>query len=229
MCQEKKGLPRWIDATLSLLGLIVAAPLIVLAAFLILLTSGRPILFRQARVGQHGRLFNLYKMRTMRPSLEGAQVTASHDQRITGIGRFLRRTKLDELPTLWNVIRGDMALVGPRPEVPRFVNLDNALWRRVLQVRPGITDPVTLRLRSEEELLGVIEGDPQEYYVTTLQPLKLEGYASYLEHRTWLSDLGVLASTLTAVLWPGKVTGLSDNPDHDSRGAHDNKGRGTRI
>ncbi len=107
-------------------------------------------------------------------------MTAGGDSRVTAIGRFLRRTKLDELPELWNVVRGEMSFVGPRPEVERFVRLEDPLWREVLEARPGLTDPTTLRLRDEESLLASVEGDREAYYRETLQPLKLRGYVEYL-------------------------------------------------
>src|SRR5207244_3335879 len=165
----------------------------------IVLFSPGPILFRQRRVGQHGRLFDLYKLRTMKPSDDGPQITSSSDERITHLGRFLRRTKLDELPTLWNVLRGQMALVGPRPEVPRYVKLEDPIWQAVLAVRPGITDPVTLRLRNEEELLAGITTDTERYYINELQPLKLKGYLAYLEARTCRSDFKVLGQTIVEI------------------------------
>ncbi|HKC24880.1 MAG TPA: sugar transferase, partial [Thermoanaerobaculia bacterium] len=143
----------------------------------------------------------LLKLRTMRPGA-GRQVTARGDARVTRVGRFLRRTKLDELPQLWNVLRGDMALVGARPEVPAFVDGRDPLWTRVLLVRPGLTDPVSVRLRDEEDLLAAAP-DPDEFYVRTLQPWKLRGYAAYQEARTWQRDLEVLARTAVVALRPG--------------------------
>jgi len=195
----QNGIPRWAEAMIALLGLILAAPFIALLALAIAVSSSGPIFFRQKRVGQHGRLFDLYKLCTMRPSDDGPQVTSSKDERITPLGRFLRRTKLDELPTLWNVLRGEMALVGPRPEVPRYVKLEDPIWQAVLAVRPGITDPVTLRLRNEEELLAGVTTDTESYYVDELQPMKLNGYVAYLEERTWRSDLKVLGQTIVEI------------------------------
>ena len=125
--------------------------------------------------------------------------------RITRVGRLLRKSKLDELPELWNVARGDLSLVGPRPEVPRYVDLNNPLWRRVLEARPGITDPVTLRLRNEEELLAGCKGDPEQFYLNTLQPYKLHGYVTYLRQRSWRTDVGVLLGTLLAVVFPAQA------------------------
>jgi lipopolysaccharide/colanic/teichoic acid biosynthesis glycosyltransferase len=202
------GLPRWIDATIASLGLILTAPLVALCGLAIAVTSGFPIMFRQTRVGRNGSNFELYKLRTMKSSTSGPQITSGNDSRITRLGRFLRHTKLDELPTLWNVLRGDMSLVGPRPEVPRFVNPADPIWQKVLSVRPGITDPVTLHLRSEAELLARIEGDTEQYYVNELQPAKLKGYVAYLETRSWRSDLRVILQTFAAVVVPGEVSPL---------------------
>ena len=209
MAEARNGLPRWAEATFAMAGLVVAAPVIALTGLGVAVFSGRPVFFRQQRVGQHGDTFNLYKLRTMRPSAGGPQITSNGDSRITRLGRFLRNTKLDELPTLWNVLRGDMSLVGPRPEVPRFVQLADPTWQKVLAVRPGITDPMTLRLRSEAELLAQIEGDTEEYYAKELQPAKLKGYVAYLEDRTWRTDLKVLLQTVAAVVVPREYTGLS--------------------
>jgi lipopolysaccharide/colanic/teichoic acid biosynthesis glycosyltransferase len=138
----------------------------------------------------------------MKPSEAGPQVTAGGDRRITGVGRWLRRSKLDELPELWNVLRGDMSFVGPRPEVPAYVDASDPLWREILLVRPGLTDPVTVALRDEESLLKSAS-DPERYYRETLQPQKLEGYRAYLRRRTWKSDLRVLWQTAGAILRPG--------------------------
>jgi lipopolysaccharide/colanic/teichoic acid biosynthesis glycosyltransferase len=203
------GLPRWVEAPIVGVALIAAWPFIALTALVIAVTSQGPVIFRQRRMGQHGRPFDLYKLRTMRPSADGPQITSTKDERITRVGHFLRQTKLDELPTLWNVLRGDMALVGPRPEVPRFVNLEDPIWQRVLAVRPGITDPVTLRLRSEADLLAQVEGDPEQYYVNELQPSKLKGYVAYLETRTWHGDVKVLLRTIAAVVCPPDASRLS--------------------
>jgi len=205
----KKGLPRWAEGVIAFMGLISTAPLIALAGLAIALSSGRPVFFCQRRVGLYGELFELYKLRTMKSSTNGPQITSGNDTRITRVGRFLRHTKLDELPTLWNVLRGDMSLVGPRPEVPRFVNLADPIWQRVLSARPGITDPVTLTLRSEAELLARIESDPEQFYLQQLQPAKLKGYVAYLDARTWRSDLRVLFLTIAAVVMPRQASEVS--------------------
>ena len=196
------GLPRYFEASIAALLLVVASPASLLAALLIRVTSPGPILFRQTRVGQSGRAFKLYKLRTMTFSSDGLQVTAANDSRITWIGKLLRKTKIDELPELWNVLKGDLSLVGPRPEVPRYVNLENPQWNRVLQARPGITDPVTLKLRNEEVLLAQVKGDREEYYLKVLQPYKLCGYLNYLSNRTSWTDLKILLQTTIAIVFP---------------------------
>lgn len=204
----RNGLPRWVEWPLAFVGLVLAAPLIALAGLVIAVSSGWPIIFRQIRVGKNGRSFELYKLRTMKPSTDGPQITSGTDARITRLGKILRHTKLDELPALWNVLRGEMSLVGPRPEVPRFVKLEDPIWQKVLSVRPGITDPVTLQLRSEANLLARIQGDTEKYYVNELQPEKLKGYVAYLDERSWRTDLSVLWRTIVAVVVPGKVSSL---------------------
>jgi lipopolysaccharide/colanic/teichoic acid biosynthesis glycosyltransferase len=201
----KSGLPRKAEAAIALVGLVMAAPLIALTAIAIALTSRGPVIFRQKRMGRKGRPFTMYKLRTMLPKSAGPQVTAGDDPRVTPIGKFLRKTKLDELPELWNILKGDMSLIGPRPEVPRYVDLGDPLWRLVLEARPGIADPMTLRLRNEEALLVEVEGDRERFYLETLQPFKLEGYLDYLQARSWQSDLKVLWQTIVAVAFPYKA------------------------
>ena len=203
---DAKGLPRWFECPLAFAGLILTAPLIALSALAIAVSSGWPVFFRQTRVGRGGRPFQLYKLRTMKPSLDGPQITSGGDTRITRLGKFLRHMKIDELPALWNVLRGEMSLVGPRPEVPRFVTLEDPIWQKVLSVRPGITDPVSVQLRCEADLLARIEGDTEQFYLHELQPAKLKGYVAYLEERSWRTDLIVLWRTFVAVVAPGKAT-----------------------
>src|SRR5215813_3991984 len=201
----KNGLPRLADAAIALVGLVIVAPLIALSAIAVAITSRGPVIFRQKRMGRNGRPFTMYKLRTMRPESAGPQVTAGDDVRVTPVGKFLRKTKLDELPELWNILRGDMSLIGPRPEVPRYVDLADPMWRLVLEARPGIADPMTLRLRNEEALLVEVEGDRERFYLETLVPFKLEGYLTYLQARSWRSDLKVLWQTVIAVAFPNKT------------------------
>jgi lipopolysaccharide/colanic/teichoic acid biosynthesis glycosyltransferase len=200
--RRQKGIPRWADATVAAIGLVLMSPLAIIIGLAIAATSGSPILFRQKRVGRNGRQFDVFKFRTMTLSQTGPQpqVTSSNDGRITRLGRVLRKTKLDEMPTLWNVLRGDMALVGPRPEVPRYVNENDPQWRLILAVRPGITDPTTLSLRNEEELLARAHPDVEKFYVTHLQPAKLSGYINYLQQRTLGTDVRVIYRTLAEVI-----------------------------
>lgn len=207
----RPGLPRAVEVPLALAGLVVAIPVIVLAAAAVATTSGFPVFFRQLRVGRKGDLFTLVKLRTMRISCGGPEVTARGDSRVTRVGRWLRRSKVDELPELWNVLRGDMSFVGPRPEVPSYVNLEDPAWRHVLLVRPGLTDPVTIRLRDEESVIAAAGGDREHFYRETLQPQKLAGYRSYLRRRSWRSDLVVMWDTLLAILRP-RGTNLSERP-----------------
>ena len=200
----RTGMARWVEVLLSTLGLLVSLPLLILGSVAIALTSPGPVIFRQQRVGRNGQLFVLYKLRTMKMAPDGPQVTTRGDDRITRIGRILRRTKVDELPELWNVLKGDMSLVGPRPEVPRYVDLEDDRWRLVLQSRPGITDPVTVRLRNEETLLADVKGDREDFYIRRLQPFKLQGYIEYLQRRSWWTDLSVLCRTVVVVVWPSQ-------------------------
>ena len=197
------GIPRSIEIVMALFGLTLFAPLMGLSALAILLTSGSPVIFRQQRIGRRGIPFLLYKLRTMKVVHDtDLQVTAGGDSRVLPVGRFLRRTKMDELPELWNVLKGDISLVGPRPEVPRYVDMSNPLWKVVLEARPGITDQTTLWLRNEETLLASVDADREEFYLKTLQPLKLLSYVSYLRYRSFWRDLTVLLQTCAAVVLP---------------------------
>ena len=199
------GIPRVFEITIAACGLAVFAPLIAIAGVLIKITSPGPILFRQKRVGRFGKEFTFLKLRTMSLKENGPLVTAAGDSRVTLIGKFLRKSKIDELPELWNVLSGDMSLVGPRPEVPELVNLTDPQWQQILQSRPGLTDPVTLRLRNEENLLANV-GNKEKFYRDVLQPYKLRGYCLYLNDRNWKTDIKVLASTLRAIFFPNTAT-----------------------
>jgi lipopolysaccharide/colanic/teichoic acid biosynthesis glycosyltransferase len=200
--QLDRGLPRWFEIGIAALGLMVASPIMLAAFAAIRLTSPGPALFRQTRMGRFGTSFTLLKFRTMTEGETRAQLTARGDGRITPVGRLLRRTKLDELPELWHIICGEMSLVGPRPEVSRYVNLADPMWQVVLHARPGLTDPVTLRLRNEEDLLAAVPGDPEVYYRDVLQPYKLRGYCAYLRRRNTWTDIGVLLKTAAVILVP---------------------------
>lgn len=202
-------MPRYMDVILCGLGLLVLSPLLLLLAIIIKISSPGPVLFRQTRVGRHGRHFELLKFRSMTdcPAGSGPQVTASGDRRITLVGRLLRGAKLDELPQLWNVIRGDMALVGPRPEVPCYVNRHPELFALALQQRPGITGVCTLHLRNEEQILATA-GDPEQYYVETLLPRKLAASIREGWRRSCWRDVRVIIATILPPLH-----GLAPLPD----------------
>lgn len=193
----RHGLPRGVEIPLSLGGLVATLPFLLVACLAIVLDSPGQPLFLQERVGRGGRRFLLWKLRTMRAG-DGPEVTAAGDSRVTRVGRALRRLKLDELPQLWNVLKGEMSIVGPRPEVPALVDLTSETWKRVLSVRPGITDPVALALKDEEALLAAVAGDRERFYRETLQPFKLRGYVEYLEKRTAWTDLRVIVKTVLA-------------------------------
>lgn len=189
---------RAFDLLLAGVGLIVLSPLLLAAMLWVRVDSPGSVLFRQERVGRHGRLFRIHKLRTMRVDAPaaGPAITAHADARVTRAGRWLRRYRIDELPQLIDVLRGDMSLVGPRPEVPRFVALyPPELRAKVLAVRPGITDPASLEFVGESELLAG-SADPERAYVETILPRKLQRQIQYVERATWCSDLAVMARTL---------------------------------
>jgi lipopolysaccharide/colanic/teichoic acid biosynthesis glycosyltransferase len=191
---------RLFDIALSALGLLLLAPLLLLVALWVKLDSPGPVLFRQQRVGRYGRPFLIHKFRTMRVDNAGLQITVGADPRITRSGRLLRASKLDELPQLWDVLRGAMSLVGPRPEVPRYVALYPAELREiVLSVRPGITDIASLEFRSESELLARAV-DPEREYVDVVMPKKLALARRYVETASLAQDLRIIWRTLVALV-----------------------------
>lgn len=203
------GAKRLFDMIAGVLLLVFFSPLLAIIALLIKRASPGPALFRQARAGRHNRTFYIYKFRTMHCGAErsGPQITSSDDNRITPLGRHLRALKLDELPQLLNVIRGDMSLVGPRPQVLRFVEKFHPDHKCiVLAVRPGITGPTQLRFRNEEALLEGRE-NREQYYIKELLPVKCEMDMEYVQNRCVTYDLKVLAQT-TALLTRGTAIRL---------------------
>ncbi len=192
-----------VDRFLAVLALCVLSPLLAAIALAVLLGSGWPVLFKQSRVGLRGKAFRLIKFRTMRKGKTGPTITARGDSRITRTGRFLRKFKLDELPQLWNVVRGEMSLVGPRPEVPEFVNMDSPVWRSVLQVRPGITDPASIAFRNEEEILGKA-ADPIALYESNILPAKLALNLAYIKKKSFWNDMKVITETVHCAIFPGR-------------------------
>jgi lipopolysaccharide/colanic/teichoic acid biosynthesis glycosyltransferase len=197
---------RLFDLLAAGAGALVLAPLLLGIALWIKLDSPGPVLFRQVRVGRHGVPFDIYKFRTMRhrPDHErrvaGPQLTVGRDPRVTRAGRFLRHYKLDELPQLFNVLEGTMSLVGPRPEVPRYVECyPPAVRNTVLSVAPGITDLAAILYRDESAILGQAR-DPEQAYVDTILPVKLEYYQRYVRERSFWLDLRIIFRTLAAIV-----------------------------
>lgn len=191
---------RLFDIFISAVALLALSPLLAAIALAIWTASGRPILFAQARIGRDFQPFAIYKFRTM-CSGAGPGVTVAGDPRITGVGRFLRAAKLDELPQFWNVLRGDMSLVGPRPELPEYVEMYKDRYRNVLAIRPGITDAASIRFRDEERVLAR-SADPLREYAERVLPAKLALAERYVRDRSLLGDLAILIRTaLTSTLY----------------------------
>lgn len=191
---------RAFDVALSILGFVLLWPLLLVIAALIK-SDGGPVFFRQERVGRRGRPFRIWKFRTMVVDAErmGLQITAAGDPRITRVGGWLRRTKLDELPQLLNVLTGEMSFVGPRPEVPRYVAMYDAEQTRVLELMPGITDPASLRYFDESRLLADVD-DPEAAYVQDIMPAKIRVNLAYAHHATTRDDMRVVFRTAAHLL-----------------------------
>lgn len=191
---------RLFDLLLSAAGLLALAPGLLLIALWVKLDSSGPVFFRQERVGRGGRSFWIHKFRTMRHEAGGLPLTVGVDARITRAGAFLRRHKLDELPQLIDVLLGDMSLVGPRPEVPRYVaHYPPALKAQALAVRPGITDPVSLAHLDEAALLAQAQ-DPEREYIERILPSKVQAAVAYAQNASLASDCAVLVRTLRTLL-----------------------------
>jgi lipopolysaccharide/colanic/teichoic acid biosynthesis glycosyltransferase len=190
---------RMLDIVVSAVVLLCGMPVFALVAIAVVLESGPPVFYAQWRVGRSMRLFRLYKFRSMRRGSTGPCVTVSGDVRITRVGRILRNSKLDELPQFWNVLLGDMSLVGPRPEIPAYVDLYRERYGRVLTLRPGITDLASIRYRHEERLLAGC-ADPLQDYARTILPAKLLLAEEYVRRRSLRLDAEILWRTLQAVL-----------------------------
>jgi lipopolysaccharide/colanic/teichoic acid biosynthesis glycosyltransferase len=194
---------RELDVCLCLLALPVALPLMFGIAVAVRLTSGNPVLYRSTRMGVGAEPFELLKFRTMRTGMQRTAVTRSDDPRITPIGRWLRRTKLDELPSLFNVLRGEMSLVGPRPEDPRYLPYYTVLEREVLALPPGVTGPASIRFRDEEQTLASLPMEMYEDYYTSVHlHEKLSLDLDYLRRRSLAHDLRLLGRTAAVLLAP---------------------------
>ena len=190
-------LKRTFDFLASFFGLLLLSPLILCIAVWVKCDSKGPIFYRQVRVGKDGREFKLLKFRSMRVGADkaGLLTLGDCDPRVTRSGFWLRKTKLDELPQLFNVLVGDMSLVGPRPEVPKYVALYTPEQREVLSVRPGITDTASVEMRNEAELMAQ-QADPEGYYVNVQIPLKIKLAKEYIAQQSLLSDLKLIVRTI---------------------------------
>ena len=190
---------RAFDIVCAALGLLVLSPVLLLCALLVGLTSPGGVLFRQERVGKDGVPFTIYKFRSMRKDNAGLKISTSSDSRITPVGRVLRKAKLDELPQLWNVLKGDMSFVGPRPEVREYTDLYTPEQRQVLLVRPGITGLASIRYRNENDLLSA-STDPNRTYVEEVMPAKLALDLEYIPRACVSYDVRLILETLVTVV-----------------------------
>ncbi len=189
---------RLLDIVLSIFGLALLAVPMLIISLIIKLTDFAPVLYRQVRVGKDGKEFKIFKFRSMRVGAEkmGAQITVGRDPRVTPVGRVLRKAKLDELPQLLNVLFGTMSFVGPRPEVPKYVAMYNDEQRKVLSVRPGITDIASVKYRNESELLAEAGDDWERLYVNKVMPDKLRLNLEYIEKQSLWFDIKLIFKTL---------------------------------
>jgi lipopolysaccharide/colanic/teichoic acid biosynthesis glycosyltransferase len=185
---------RLFDIVVSLVGLICFFPLLLLAAVLIKLDSAGPVFFRQTRMGMRFRPFQILKFRTMAPESSSKSITVGDDPRITRVGWFLRKTKIDELPQLINVLRGEMTFVGPRPEVPQYVELFRRDYEEILKIRPGITDLASIKYRDEAALLGQSK-NAEEEYITRVLPDKINLGKEYIRRSSLFFDLALIFKT----------------------------------
>jgi lipopolysaccharide/colanic/teichoic acid biosynthesis glycosyltransferase len=196
-------LPVWkrsCDIVFSSLGLLLLSPFMAIVAVLIKIDSRGPVFFRQERIGQGLRRFSIYKFRTMVEDApqKGGPLTMPDDPRITRFGRMLRKSKIDELPQLMNVLRGEMTLVGPRPEVQQYVNLFRQDYEEILRIRPGITDLASLKYRDESPLLAV--ADPEQEYINSILPDKIALAKEYVRQSSFLFDLSLVMKTVARIL-----------------------------
>ncbi|MDL2330450.1 sugar transferase [Odoribacter sp. OttesenSCG-928-A06] len=184
------------DRFASFFGLIILSPLLLCVAILIhIKMSGGPVIFKQKRVGQYGKLFTMYKFRSMNVVHSGNSVSVKGENRITPLGAKLRKYKLDELPELWNILKGDMSFVGPRPDVPGYADKLKGEDKRILELKPGITGPASLKYRNEEELLS-LQNDPVKYNDEVIYPDKIRINLYYLCHWNFWLDIKIIICTL---------------------------------
>jgi len=198
--QYLEYLKRPFDLFLSFFGLAAFSPILLIVAAMIVIREGKPILFRQKRVGRNGVIFEVFKFRTMKTVMDENTITVAGDPRITPLGSFLRRYKLDELPQLWNVLKGEMSFVGPRPDVPGYMDKLTGGERVLLTLRPGITSPATLAFRNEEEILASVP-DPEKYNYEVIFPEKVRLNMQYFDKASLLYDLKLILITVLNWRW----------------------------
>jgi len=193
-------LKRFFDLILSLIGLLILVPILFFITILIKISSSGPVFYKQVRVGKNNKDFEIFKFRTMHVNADkkGLLTVGGRDPRVTSIGYYLRKFKLDELPQLINVFKGDMSFVGPRPEVRQFVNIYSEIQKKVLNVKPGITDLASIEFRNENEILSK-EDDPNQYYIDCIMPKKLEINLKYIAQRNLLKDFTVIIKTIKVI------------------------------
>ena len=197
----ERAVKRLIDIVVSLFGIIILSPAFVLVYLAILVTGGS-VIYKQERIGYKGKKFFIYKFRTMYKDAEKYGIPRTEDERLaqmTRVGRFLRDHHLDELPQMFNVLNGDMSLVGPRPEVRHYVDYWTPEQMRVLDVRPGITDPASIKFRNENELMERAE-NPEKYYIEVIMQEKIRLYLEYVEHHSFLGDIGLIFKTFWTIV-----------------------------
>ncbi len=201
---------RLFDIIMSLFGLLVLSVPLIIISIIIKLTSEGPVFYRQVRVKRNGENFNIFKFRTMVVDADkkGMLITVGKDNRITGIGRFLRKTKVDELPQLINVLIGDMSFVGPRPEVRKYVDMYDEYQLNVLKIRPGITDLASIKYRDESSLLGE-SGDPEKTYIEEIMQKKLEINLEYIQNISFFNDIRLIFMTIA------RIVGKGENEERD--------------
>lgn len=188
-------LKSFFDVVFAFIGLVFLSPVMLIVAIVIKLTSNGSVFFKQKRVGQHGKLFTIYKFRTMTANDGKNTVSVKGDARITKTGAFLRKYKLDELPELWNILKGEMSFVGPRPDVPGYADKLTGEARRVLQLKPGITGAATLKYANEEEILASVD-NPKQYNDEVIFPDKVRINLQYLDNWTFTTDLKLIINTI---------------------------------
>jgi len=216
---------RLFDILFSFIGLILLQPLFVMVAIMIKVESTGPVFFRQGRVGKNSRRFVIYKFRTMVVDAEkkGLRITSGGDNRITRTGRILRKFKIDELPQLFNVLKGDMSFVGPRPEVIKYVEWYKDDYERILSVRPGITDISSITFRNEESILQGVD-DPEHYYVHVLLPEKMRLAQEYIAQASFSYDVELILKTLFKVIFPSAYSPKQAPSSQDNMSNRDGRG-----